>query len=161
MLLFIMQIILFCTDCLFPNHNFTLHGLERRTNHFTIIIFYFRKSLHFDEIVNSVGRSLKTLHPRWLLLYDWKRIFADVIHCAGKEILLAQCAHLCYHGICNKRHVFVLPRYVKDTVNFYESIRCHWYIEDWSVTCTLSSVSHETIPYFLVKWGQDPYDLLM
>jgi hypothetical protein len=28
MLLFIIQIILFCTDCLFPIHNFTLHVLK-------------------------------------------------------------------------------------------------------------------------------------
>ncbi len=46
MLFFIMQIILFHTDCLLSSHKFALHGLENRTNHFTIIIFYFRKSLH-------------------------------------------------------------------------------------------------------------------
>ena len=34
----------FRTDCLLPCHKFTLHGLESRTNHFTISIFYFRKS---------------------------------------------------------------------------------------------------------------------
>ncbi len=33
-------------DCLLSNHKFTLHGLERRTNHSTISIFYFRKTVH-------------------------------------------------------------------------------------------------------------------
>ena len=45
-------------------------------------------------------------------------------------------------------------------MNFYESNRNREYIEDWSVASTLPSVSHETSPYFLVKWGHDPYDLL-
>jgi hypothetical protein len=40
------------------------------------------------------------------------------------------------------------------------------YIEDWSVASSLSSVSHEARPYFLVKWGQwipghDPHVLLL
>jgi hypothetical protein len=74
--------------------------------------------------VNSMGRTHKTLHPRQLLLYDWKSAFADVIHCAGKDIFLSQCAHLCHHGICNERHVFVWPRCVEGTANVYESIRC-------------------------------------
>jgi hypothetical protein len=77
------------------------------------------------------------------------------------DILEERFAHLCHHGICNERHVFVLPRCVKGTTNVYEFIRYRWYIEDWSVTSTLSSVSHEGIPYFLVKWGQDPHGLLL
>ncbi len=53
---------------------------------------------------------------------------------------------------------FVLPRCVKGTVNVYESIGYHVYIEDWSVASSLSSISHEGSPYVLVKWGHDPYD---
>ena len=34
-------------------------------------------------------------------------------------------------------------------------------VEDWSVASALLSVSHEGIPYFLVKWGQDPHVLLL
>ena len=69
--------------------------------------------------------------------------------------------YLCHHGIFNEGRVFVLPRYVKGTANVYESIRCLEYIEDWSVPSALSSVYHEARPYFLVKWGQDPDDLLL
>ena len=103
----------------------------------------------------------KVLHPRHLLLYDWENVFTGVIHCVGKDIFLVQCANLNHHGICNEGHVFALPGYVKGTVNVYESIRCHEYIEDWSGASALSSVSHERGPYFLVKWGHDPYDLLL
>jgi hypothetical protein len=70
-----------------------------------------------------MGRTHKTLHPRQLLLYDWESVFADVMHCEGKDIFLTKCVHLCHHGICNERHDFVLPRCVKDTVNVYESVR--------------------------------------
>ena len=34
-------------------------------------------------------------------------------------------------------------------------------VEDWSVASALPSVSHEARPYFFVKWGQDPHDLLL
>ncbi len=34
-------------------------------------------------------------------------------------------------------------------------------VQDWSVDSALPSVSHEAIPYFLVKWGHDPHDLLL
>ena len=115
----------------------------------------------FDETVNSMGRAHKALHPRQLRLYDWESAFAGAIHCAGKDVFLAQCAHLCHHGICNEGHVFVLPRCVKGTTNVYESIRCREYIEDWSVASALPSVSHEASPYFFVKWDQDPHGLLL
>ncbi len=87
--------------------------------------------------------------------------FAGAIHCAGKHVFLAQCAHLCHHGICNEGHVFVLPRCVKGTANVHESIGCRVYIEDWSVASALPSVSLEASPYFLVTWGHDPHGLLL
>jgi hypothetical protein len=115
----------------------------------------------FDETVNSMGQAHKALHPRQILLYDWEKVFADAIHCEGKDVFLAQCTHLCHHGIYNEGHVFVLTPCVKGTVNVYESIRCHEYIEDWSVASALPSASHEARPYFLVKWGQDPHGLML
>jgi hypothetical protein len=71
----------------------------------------------FDETVNIMGRAHKALHPRQLRLYDWEIAFTGAIHCAGKDVFLAQCARLCHHGICNEGHVFVLPRYVKGTTS--------------------------------------------
>ncbi len=57
----------------------------------------------FVETINSMGRAHKSLHPRQLLLYDWKSDFAGTIHCAGKDIFLAQCAHLyiCESAVLN------------------------------------------------------------
>jgi hypothetical protein len=68
-----------------------------------------------------MGRTHKAVYLRQILLYDWERFFADVIHCVGKDVFLAQCVHLCHHGICNEGHVFVLPGRVKGTANVYES----------------------------------------
>ena len=63
--------------------------------------------------------------------------------------------------IGNEGHVFVLSRCVEGTVNIYMSINCRDHIQDWSITRALSSVTHDTTPYFLVHGGQDFHVLLL
>jgi len=58
----------FRTDCLLPCHKFTLHGLESRTNHFTISIFYFRKSL--DDLEKVLSRRIVMFHAAECFVHD-------------------------------------------------------------------------------------------
>ncbi len=58
----------FRTDCLLPCHKFTRHGLESRTNHFTISIFYFRKSL--DDLEKVLSRKLVMFHAAECFVHD-------------------------------------------------------------------------------------------
>jgi hypothetical protein len=102
-----------------------------------------------------------TCHDRTQYLRESCKVVKQNLSLFIHDILEERFVHLCHHGICNERHIFVLPRCVKGTENVYEFIRYRWYIEDWSVASTLSSVSHKGIPYFLVKWGQDPHGLLL
>ena len=76
----VMKIILFRTDCLLPSHKFTLHGLESRTNHFTISIFYFRKSLH--DLEKVLSRRIVMLHAAECFVHDE----ASTVHRCVKRI---------------------------------------------------------------------------
>ena len=58
----------FRTDCLLPCHKFTLHGLESRTNHFTISIFYCRKSL--DDLERVLSRRIVMFHAAECFVHD-------------------------------------------------------------------------------------------
>ncbi len=44
----------------------------------------------FDETVNSMGWTHKTLHPRKMFFYDWERVFEGDIYCVGKRLFLDQ-----------------------------------------------------------------------
>ena len=41
------------------------------------------------------------------------------------------------------------------------TISCRDHIQDWSIARVLSSVTHDTVPYFLVNGGQDFHGLLL
>ncbi len=56
------------TDCLWPIHKFTFHGLENRTNLFTIRIFYFRKSLH--DLEKVLPHRIVMLHSAECFVHD-------------------------------------------------------------------------------------------
>jgi hypothetical protein len=55
-------------DCLLSCHKFTLRGLENRTNHFTISIFYFRKTLH--DLEKVLSRLIVIFHVAECFVHD-------------------------------------------------------------------------------------------
>ena len=76
MLVFIMQIILFRTDCLLPSHNFTLHGPESRTNHFAICIFFFGNNCFLlvgVAIVNYLSPHEESA-LEWIIFLDFHAV---------------------------------------------------------------------------------------